>query len=194
MSSLTIFIIAVALSLDAFAVSISCGLKLKHLNYKKYFKIALFFGAFQALMPILGWSLGHLIKNFFINYANIIAFVIFLILGTKTLIQSIKIDSKKNENNQCSSESETPCTCNNLRCLLSLSVATSIDAFLIGPILALYDLNILISVLVIGVVTFLICFCGPLLGNRLGNVFGKKAELVAGIILIAIAFKTLFGK
>ncbi|MBF0359412.1 MAG: manganese efflux pump [Oligoflexia bacterium] len=194
MTITTIFIIAVALSIDAFAVSISCGLKLKKLTYEKYFKIALAFGLFQALMPLLGWSIGHLIKNFISQYANIIAFTIFLILGLKTVVHAYT--SKPTITSSCDSSSSDShsCTCNNLRCLMGLSVATSIDAFLIGPILALYDLNIFISTSIIGIVTFLICFCGPIIGYRLGDIFGKKAEFVAGIILIIIAIKTLLGK
>ncbi|MBF0316139.1 MAG: manganese efflux pump [Oligoflexia bacterium] len=196
---LTIVIFAFALSLDAFAVSISCGIKLKHLKISKYIKIALAFGWMQALMPILGWAIGTLIKDFVMGYAHYLVFVIFTILGGKTLFASYSnwqakkgcCDGGKEELLQTSDQG---CECKRPGCLTSLAIATSIDAFLLGPVLALYNIPLVVAVAIVGAVTFVVCFVGPFIGYKSGKSLGAYAELLAGVILIALALKILIEK
>lgn len=186
MTLLTVFIIALALSLDAFATSISCGIKLRRIRIAHFLKIAGAFGIFQALMPLLGWSLGRFIKDYIQAFDHWIAFAVFLALALKTLYDAFW--GKDDENESC-----RECQCEKHSCLLFLAVATSIDAFVIGLVFALYNVNLIWSVLLIGVVTFLISLAGCFIGNRARAAFGKWSEIIAGVILLALAVKALIG-
>lgn len=183
MGYFSIIAVAFALSLDAFAVAVTCGIKLKVVWIKKFFKIALFFGLFQAGMPLVGWGIGHFIKDFIDGYAGLISFTVFGILGAKTLI-----DAYRGKHYQDCGQ----CTCSGFKCLSTLAVATSIDAFLVGLILGLYPVHVLVSVGIIGGITFLVSLVGCLIGNRTTHVIGKKSEIAAGIILIILAITSLF--
>ncbi len=181
MGYVSLFAVAFALSLDAFAVSIVCGIKLKQLWIKKFTKISLFFGGFQAGMPLAGWLVGYLVQDFISQYAAWIAGLVFLVLGMKTLVEAYR---GKHHSQSCEQ-----CTCDDWSCLISLATATSIDAFLVGLVLAVFQIPLIISVGTIGLVTFVISFIGCLIGNRAHHVVGKKVEFVAGLILIALAIK-----
>jgi manganese efflux pump family protein len=181
MEILSIIFISLALSLDAFSVSITCGIKLSTIQIKKYLRISLMFGLFQAVMPVGGWLIGLVAKDLIQSVANWVSFSIFLILGLKTIYESSKIVEHK-----CDA-----CGCQNWACLLGLSVATSIDAFLVGIVLSLYKTPLFVSLPMIGIITFAMSFGGCFIGNKATLVSRKRAFQLAGIILILLAVKSL---
>lgn len=182
MGFLNLILIAIALSLDAFAVAISCGIKLRTKDFKKYAKISSSFGLFQAFMPLLGFSLGFFIKDFFQVFSSWIAFAVFITLGLKTLSEVFRKPKQ---------ESCEACTCDNTACLLGLSLATSIDALIIGFVLALYDVSILLFMVIVAPITFSITFLGNYLGHKASGWLGKNALVLAAIILIILAIKSV---
>jgi len=187
MSFVTVLLIAFALSLDAFATSISCGVKLRRIQLGPFLKIAGTFGIFQALMPLLGWSLGRFIKDYIQAFDHWIAFAVFFVLALKTLYDAFW-GHESEEEGKCKE-----CQCQNYSCLFFLAVATSIDAFVIGLVFALYNVNLIWSILLIGVVTFAISLLGCFIGNRARHYMGKWSEIIAGVILLVLAFKALFA-
>ncbi len=186
MTFLTVLLIAFALSLDAFATSISCGIKLRRIRLGRFLKIAGAFGIFQALMPLLGYGLGRFIKDYIQAFDHWIAFGVFFALAAKTLYDAFF--GQDEDEDGCNE-----CQCEKNSCLLFLAVATSIDAFVIGLVFAFYDVNLIWSVLLIGVVTFLISLGGCFIGNRARKWFGKWSEIIAGLILLALAIKALLN-
>lgn len=183
MGYIEILITGVALAMDAFAVSICKGIKMKSLKKSHLFIIALFFGAFQMLMPLIGWLLGSRLVEYISKFDHWIAFALLAFIGVKMAIESFK-----NE--------EDPCDCCNerldLKELFVLAVATSIDALAVGITFALYpDVSIVPAVSIIGIVTFVICAVGVLIGHKCGSRFKSKAELAGGIVLVAIGIKLL---
>ena len=189
MTFLTVFLIALALSLDAFASSISCGIKLRRIQLLNFLKIAGTFGLFQAVMPLLGWSLGNVIKAYVQTFASGIAAAVFAALAAKTLYDAF---FGKPEG-ACGAAACRECQCRKPSCLLLLAVATSIDAFVIGLLFALYQVPLLTSVLLIGAVTFVMSLAGCFIGNRARHYFGKWSEIIAGLLLLALAVKALLG-
>ena len=179
---LTIVIIALALSLDAFAVAISCGIKLFSRQWTNYLKISSAFAFFQMLMPLLGLLLGKLLYHQLAPYASYTAFIIFFTLGCKNLRDCWKKDPQI----QCNS-----CQCQGHRCLLGLSVATSIDALLIGIIFPLYDINLYAALPIIGIITFLMSLAGCLLGQKAVALFRSKMQIIASLLLFLLAIKSL---
>jgi manganese efflux pump family protein len=177
-----IILLGLALSFDATAVSISCGIKLNIIRWRQYFKIALSFGLFQAVMPLIGWLLGGLVKDYVRAFDHWIAFTVFLLLGIKTLWETFK----KHEDQECAQ-----CQCAGWRCLLGLAVATSIDALVVGFIFSLYQVSLFLSVLIIGIITFAMSMLGLFMGHKTHHLLGKKASLMAAIILLALAVKAL---
>lgn len=175
-----IFIIAVSLALDAFSVSVASGIKSQKAQISKGLTLAFFFGAFQALMPLLGWYLGILIENFIASYSHWIAFVLLFLIGIKMIKESFD-DTSEKEKLQIFE----------LKTLLLLSIATSIDAFIVGISLAVINIPLFISVAIIGIMTFILCFLGFLFGKKLGSFFEGKVEVIGGIALIAIGLKIL---
>ncbi|MEI8347347.1 MAG: manganese efflux pump MntP family protein [Pseudomonadota bacterium] len=187
MSWWTILLLAFALSLDATAVSISCGIKLSIVRWRKYTKIALMFGAFQAVMPLIGWLIGGLVKDYVSAFDHWIAFAIFMALGAKTLWEARSSEPAEGNKN-CAS-----CYCQSWSCLFGLALATSIDALVVGFIFSLYQISLLLSVLLIGVITFLMSMAGLFLGQKTHHFLGKKAFVLASLILFALAIKALFS-
>lgn len=185
MSFITVLVIAFALSLDAFATSISCGIKLRRIQISRFIKIAAAFGLFQAFMPLLGWTLGRFIKDYIQTFDHWIAFAVFFALAAKTLYDAFWGQDDE-QDGKCKE-----CACDNHSCLLFLAVATSIDAFVIGLVFALYNVNLIWSILLIGVVTFLISLAGCFIGNRARHYLGKWSEIIAGLILLVLAVKAL---
>lgn len=182
MGLLELILIAVGLSMDAFAVAVCKGLNMTRINYRHGFLIALFFGVFQALMPLLGWLLGTQLSDYITAIDHWVAFFLLLFIGGKMVLDTFG-----------DGEGEDGCTDTlNIRELLILAVATSIDALAVGITFALLqDTNIVLSVTLIGVITFALSFAGVLIGNKFGNKFEKKAQLAGGIILILIGAKIL---
>jgi len=180
MDILNITVIALGLAMDAFAVSITSGLTIKNLKIKYAFRIALFFGLFQAFMPLIGWLAGLSLKDFISGFDHWIAFWLLCFIGCKMIYESIKIESSEREINPL-----------NVYVLLVLSVATSIDALAVGISFAFLMISIVTPIIVIGIVTFLLSFIGVFIGNRVGHFFEGKIESIGGLILIGIGIKIL---
>lgn len=172
----------IGLSMDAFAVAICKGLAMRRINWKHAVIIALFFGAFQALMPFLGWAVGRTFESLIAAFDHWIAFGLLVFLGGKFLFDALRRDEA--EGAACDIALD-------VRGLLMLSIATSIDALAVGIAMAALKVNILSACAVIGAITFVISFAGVAVGNFFGNRFQKKAEITGGIILILIGLNIL---
>jgi len=179
MEFLTIFFIAIALGMDAFAVSIVSGTTLKKLHPKHVLRIALFFGGFQGIMPILGWGAGNGFRDLIQGIDHWIAFGLLFFIGSKMIYESTKLELD---------ERMDPL---NMNVLLILSIATSIDAFGVGLGLSILDASIMFPALVIAFVTFSLSVLGLFIGDTFGHHFEKKMELLGGVILIIIGFSIL---
>lgn len=174
--------IALGLAMDAFAVAVCKGLSMTKLNYRNAVIMALFFGGFQAIMPLLGWLLGSQFSDYITAYSHWVVFVLLAFIGGRMIYGAI------------SDKGEAPCDGDKVdfKELSLLAVATSIDALAVGISFALLpDTNIIISVALIGVITFFLSFFGVAIGNRFGNKFKSHAEVFGGMILVAIGLKTL---
>lgn len=182
MDYISLILIAFGLSFDTFAVSVSTGIKITYLKFKQALKIALTLGVFQALMPLIGWFLGVQIESYISNYDHWIAFGLLAILGLRMIYESFS----KEENNT----SANPL---NPVVLIGMAIATSIDALVVGVSFAFMNMNIYLSVAIIGLVTFLVSMVGMLFGKKVGGKLGKRMEIVGGIILIIIGLKMLFS-
>ena len=194
MNIIIIVFTAFALAMDAFAVSVSKGMTLKNLTKGTAIKIALFFGGFQAAMPLIGWVLGISFQGYIKAIDHWIALILLTILGGKMIYEFYENRKESaNEGNEIVSEISTTLDAeeNNKselsnKELTTLAIATSIDALAIGVSFAFLNVNILSSSLIIGIITFVVCFIGVIAGKKIGGVFKDYAELVGGIILIII--------
>ncbi len=173
------FFLAVGLAMDAFSVSITRGMLLK-CNLKYALTIAIFFGGFQALMPVAGWLAGEQLATVVQLWAPWIAFILLALVGGKMIYEGLRED-----------DNDDVCRVFSIRDILVLSVATSIDAFAVGVTFAFLNTPILLPIVIIGLVTFLLSFMGVYLGKRVGHLFGSKIEVLGGLILIGIGFKIL---
>jgi len=183
-----ILLIGVGLSMDAFAVSVCKGLAMKKINYKEAFIIALFFGGFQALMPFLGYCAGSAFADYIEAVDHWIAFILLVIIGGKMFVEAIK--GMKDKQCECKlKEEENKFSFGEI---FMLAIATSIDALAVGVTFALVkSVNIGYSIIVIGITTFVISFAGVFIGNKFGDRYQHKAELVGGVILILIGVRIL---
>lgn len=177
MDLISIVLIAIGVSMDAFAVAIGKGLNMKKIDYKWSLTIALFFGVFQALMPLIGWFLGGQFSNYINGYDHWITLILLAIIGGKMIYES--------RDNDCEMKSNK----NSIKELIVLSIATSIDALAVGLAFAIMDIDIYLSSLVIGIITFSLSFIGVIIGNKVGCKFKSSAEVFGGVILIFIGFK-----
>jgi len=177
---ITIILIAFGLAMDAFAISITSGLAIKQLRLEHAFKIAIFFGLFQAFMPLIGWLAGLSLKNFIYGIDHWVAFGLLSAIGFKMVYESFRTESSKKKINPL-----------NLTVLLILSIATSIDALAVGVSFAFLKVPIITPIAVIGLITFLLSLAGVFIGNRFGHFFESKAEIVGGLVLIGIGLKIL---
>lgn len=182
---LTLFLLALALATDAFAVSVSLGLSVKPFKHSYAFISAASFGLFQGIMPLLGFLSSIALKDFVDAYSNIIAFVLLFFIGSK-MIYEVYQERKSGEDTLVSDSFS-------IKNILILSIATSIDAFASGISLAMLNVNIVIASLFIAVVTFVLCILGFYFGKKIGSMFKHKAQVIGGIVLIAIACKSLIG-
>jgi putative Mn2+ efflux pump MntP len=178
MSFISIFLIALALSMDAFSVATAIGAAGSKLNSYAVLRLATAFGIFQFVMPILGWLLGRTVVSYIADYDHWIAFALLVIVGLRMLKEYFDKDEKERTKDPTKGWS-----------LLILSIATSIDALAIGVSLAVLDTNIYYPSVVIGVVCFIITALGMIFGKKLSRILGKKAVLLGGIVLIAIGIK-----
>ena len=180
MDSLTIIIIAVGLAMDAFVVSIVSGSAYKQLRVRHALRMAIFFGAFQAFMPLIGSLAGLTLREHIAHYDHCIAFGLLAAVGGKMIYESLKIKSIE--------ENPDP---SNILVLLVLSVATSIDALAVGVTISLIAGSIIVAAILIGLITFVLSYIGVYIGKRFGHLFESKIEALGGVILIAIGIKIL---
>ena len=180
MSIIEIALIGVGLAMDAFAVSLCKGLAMRRMNYKKAIIIAAFFGVFQALMPALGYVLGTTFANKIAAIDHWIAFILLALIGANMIKEALSSDD-----DECQDDSLR------LGDLIMLSIATSIDALAVGITFAFFNVSLLLSVSMIGIITFIICVIGVKVGNVFGEKYKSKAELAGGLILIVMGAKIL---
>ena len=180
MTFFELFLIGIGLSMDAFAVSICKGLSMQKIDKKYTLCIGLFFGGFQALMPLTGYLLGSQFSGYIERFDHWIAFVLLALIG----FNMIK-ESREEE------EEEKPYAGVNFKELLILAVATSIDALAVGVTFAFLQVNIVSAITIIGCTTFVISIAGVYVGNVFDSRYKSRAELTGGIILILIGLKIL---
>ena len=185
MSIVDILLLGVGLSMDAFAVAICKGLAMRKVNKGQMFIIALFFGGFQALMPLIGWALGTTFAKKIVAYDHWIAFILLLYVGGKMIVDAIK--EWKEEDIVC--EMDPPL---DYKELTLLAIATSIDALACGVTFSFEEnFNIFKAIAIIGVTTFIISSGGVYVGNIFGDKYKAKAQLLGGIILVLLGIKIL---
>ena len=182
MGLITITIIAVGLAMDAFAVSIVSGSVYRQLKVKHALRMAIFFGAFQAFMPLVGSLAGLSFRAYIADYDHWIAFGLLSAIGGKMIYESFKIKSVEQNSNPA-----------NILVLLVLSVATSIDALTIGITLSLLTASIALAVTIIGLTTFVLSYLGVFIGKKFGHFFENRIEALGGLILIGLGVKILCG-
>jgi len=176
---LQIIIISLGLATDAFGVSIAGGMRSQTAKITGAIKVGSFFGIFQAIMPALGWLIGESLKAFITAIDHWIAFVLLGAIGLKIIHEALSNPLKEKKDIL------------NTKTLFLLSIATSIDAFIVGITLNLLEIPFLASIIIIGIVTFVLSSLGFLFGKRLGILFGKEVEILGGIALIFIGLQIL---
>lgn len=180
MSILSIIMIGIGLSMDAFAVSIAKGMSLKKNIAKAAITLAFWFGLFQGLMPFLGWFAGSYFQDMISSVDHWIAFILLGIIGLNMIREAIK--------QGCDCDEDTDMS---LKHIFVLAIATSIDALAVGISFAFLQVDIFQAVLVIGIITFLFCIAAVFIGNKLGGFCQRYAGIIGGIILIFIGSKIL---
>ena len=179
MTIFELIVIAAGLSMDAFAVSICKGLSVRRLRPRHNIICGVYFGGFQALMPVAGWLLGRQFESLIKSIDHWIAFALLVLIGANMIREAVK-NEEENLN-----DSFSPKT------MLPLAVATSIDALAVGVTFAFLDVAIIPAVSIIGVTTFIFSVAGVKIGNVFGAKYKSKAELVGGIVLVAMGIKIL---
>ncbi len=179
MSFFDIFLIAVALSMDAFAVSICKGLSVEKVSAKHMLTVGVYFGGFQALMPALGFLLGFKFESFITSIDHWIAFVLLALIGGNMIKEALGKDEEHVDDSF------------SFKTMLPLAIATSIDALAVGISFAFLGVDIVTAALLIGVTTFVLSGVGIIVGNVFGAKYKSRAELAGGIVLILIGLKIL---
>lgn len=179
MGILSIIVIAIGLAMDAFAVAICKGLSMKKMSWKKGLIVGAYFGFFQGLMPLIGYLLGIGFHEKVSQVDHWFAFILLFAIGINMLKEVFSNEEDcKNDNV-------------NFKEMVVLAIATSIDALAVGITMAFLDVNIIVAVLAIGIITFAISVLGVKIGNIFGDKYEKKAEFVGGVILILMGTKIL---
>jgi putative Mn2+ efflux pump MntP len=181
MDWITIFGIAVALAMDAFAVALAAGAVITHLTGRHLFRFGFHFGLFQSLMPIIGWLVGMSVQKWISAYDHWIAFVLLAVVGGRMIREAFD-DNKEDKAGTDPTRGLT---------MVILSVATSIDALAVGLSRAMLNISVWLPAAVIGVVAGVLTVIGMLLGRRLGGNWGKRVEVCGGIVLCGIGVKIL---
>ena len=181
MQVIDIVFIAFGLAMDAFAVSICRGLKVKKVSWKYSVSTAFVFGLFQALMPLAGYLAGKQFESYITGIDHWIAFGLLGIIGINLIKESF---DKEDDDISCNEDIS-------FKELLLMGIATSIDALAIGVAFAFLKINIITAVIIIGIITFVLSLSGVYIGNLFGNKLKKGAEILGGVILIAIGIKIL---
>lgn len=186
MNFVELLIIAIGLSMDAFAVSIGKGLSLKKIKLSHALKVGLWFGGFQALMPLIGYMLGSTFAEIVSTFDHWVAFVLLSLIGGNMIKESLENDS------------DNDCDCNKkdkngfgLTTMFTLAVATSIDALAIGVTFAFFKVAIFPAIITIGITTLIFSVAGLKIGNIFGCKYKSHAEIFGGVILILIGLKIL---
>lgn len=182
MTNLEILLIAVALAMDAFAVAIATGIQLRKIHFRQYFRLCFHFGLFQAMMTVIGWTLGHSVRRYIEIYDHWIAFGLLCIVGGRMIYESLNPDEKEKLHDPTKGFS-----------LVFLSIATSIDALAVGLSMAVLFQPIVFPALIIGIIALLFTYTGLELGKRVGSIkkISTSAELLGGIVLIIIGLNIL---
>lgn len=195
MGLIELIFLALGLAMDAFAVSICKGLATKRLETKYMFIAGLWFGGFQALMPVIGFYLGTAFAGYITKIDHWIAFVLLVFIGInmiKEALEKPECTSGECKNGQCDIEdkekNDNPYA---VKIMFIMAIATSIDALAVGVTFAFFEVNIWIAVAFIGVITFIMSAIGIMIGNIFGDKYKSKAELLGGIILILLGVKIL---
>ncbi|MCR4610418.1 MAG: manganese efflux pump MntP family protein [Lachnospiraceae bacterium] len=182
MNILDFFVLGVGLAMDAFAVSICKGLGMSKINKKNMVLIAVFFGGFQALMPLLGYLLGNTFAEYVTQYSHYIACALLLAIGVKMIIDAIR-----ERNDDLSDDGKL-----DIKELFLLAIATSIDAFAVGVTFAFYEnINVWAAISIIGIVTAVIAAIGVVIGNVFGSRYKFPATILGGVVLILLGIKIL---
>ena len=190
MSLIELFVIAVGLSMDAFAVAICKGLSLRKVSLKKCAKVGLYFGGFQGGMPLIGFILGVQFKDYIVSIDHWIAFILLSFIG----INMIRESREKEDENVVEGLAEVAVGEENelgFKNMIMLSIATSIDALAVGVTFAFLQVDIVPAVSFIGIVTFVLSMIGVKVGNIFGVKYKSKAEFVGGAILILMGIKSM---
>ena len=172
-----VIIIAISVAMDTFAVSVCKGLSMKRIDYKNAIIISLYFCLFQALMPLIGYIFGFSFENVS-KIDHFVALILLSGIGINMILESREkeeLDSKVD-----------------FKTMIVLAIATSIDALAVGVTFAFLNVNIIVSSILIGLITFVISFIGVLIGNKFGSKYGNIAELIGGILLILMGVRILF--
>ena len=183
MSFVTIFLLALSLAMDAFAVSISSGVTIGKMQLRHSLRIAAFFGIFQAVMPLLGWGAGHFAADVIRSFDHWVAFILLSVIGGKMIYESFFLE----EHDQKAADPR------NIFVLFTLAIATSIDAAPLGVSLSVLSVRIVTPALIIGAITFAVSLAGTFIGQKVGDLFEGKIEIAGGLVLIGIGVKILFS-
>ena len=178
MSFFELLVLGIGLSMDAFAVSVCKGLSVKELKWKHMLIAGLYFGGFQALMPLIGYLLGTGFIRYIEAFDHWVAFGLLLLIGGSMIRSSFRPDEEQNDDFS-------------FKTMIVLAIATSLDALAVGITFACLSVNIFVAITVIGITTFLLSALGIKIGNIFGSKYRRKAELAGGIILILIGVKII---
>lgn len=181
-------VLGIALSMDAFAVAICKGLSSNEKPVKTGLVCGLWFGAFQALMPFLGWLLGTAVSGLIDQVSSYVAFVLLAFLGVKMIVEAVKEAKSPHE---LTDEEKAKNGSLSVKVMFVFAIATSIDALAAGVSFAAMKANVAVAVSLIGATTFCLSFLGSALGVKLSERFRTKAEIAGGVILIAMGLKIL---
>jgi putative Mn2+ efflux pump MntP len=179
MDMLSIILIAIGLSMDSFAVSVTNGLTIRDLNVKRVLLISFSLAIFQAVMPLIGWFAGIGIEQYITEFDHWIAFVLLSFIGIKMIYEGLQKNGKEKDSEL------------KILTLIGQSFATSIDAFAVGISFAFLNISIITPVFIIGFITFIFSLIGLQLGKYFGKKIGKSVEVFGGIVLLGIGFKIL---
>ena len=177
MGLLDLVVLSISLGSDATAVSICKGMSLNKIDFKQVVIISLYFGVFQALMPVIGYLFGNCFSMAISSISYFIAFILLSLIGINLIIDSFKVDKVDGRVD--------------FKAMLPLAIATSIDALTVGITFSFLKVDIILAIILIGVITFILSFLGTILGNVFNNRLGKKAKLLGGVVLIIIGTKIL---
>jgi putative Mn2+ efflux pump MntP len=180
MNTLQLILLSLGLAMDAFAVSVASGIAIQNLRIHHALRIALAFGLFQAIMPVIGWLAGLALQKYVTGIDHWVAFGLLTFIGGKMIYEATRMEEAEEASNPL-----------NLYVLLVLAIATSVDALAVGITFAMLGTAIMTPVVVIGSVTFVLCLAGVYIGDMFGHFFEKKIEIFGGVVLIGIGLKIL---